>query len=210
MTDWKRVGQEYANRRNNLDYVGEQEVRFLKECELEGSILELGCGNGRLIGFFDGEETRTTGIDYSPKLLDIARKLYPKTKFIQQNLAEYSFLPYADNILAFEFFENIHKPTELIKEVANTARKKIVLSLFNRDNVAAKRIAIDENYSEWTAKHIVDEFETHKWIVKRIQGVFYYPLPLKVVPIFKEFDYARAKEFPWKCRYILVELEKDI
>jgi SAM-dependent methyltransferase len=44
-------------------------------------VLDLGCGNGRLLQIFKEIDIDYTGVDSSEKLIEIARKIYPNAKF---------------------------------------------------------------------------------------------------------------------------------
>ncbi len=44
-------------------------------------VLDLGCGNGRLLQIFKEIDIDYTGVDSSEKLIEIAKKLYPNAKF---------------------------------------------------------------------------------------------------------------------------------
>jgi SAM-dependent methyltransferase len=57
------------------------------------SLLEVGCGAGAFLFPFAKKGAVVTGIDYSPTLLEIARRLVPRGSFQQ---AEAIRLPYAD------------------------------------------------------------------------------------------------------------------
>ena len=62
-------------------------------------VLDLGCGNGRLLKLFSGKKIDYLGVDNSEKLLEIAKKLHPEQKFL---LADALNLPLSDN-----FFEAV-------------------------------------------------------------------------------------------------------
>lgn len=47
----------------------------------EQKLLDLGCGNGRLLSFFKDKPTDYTGLDNNKKLLSFAKKSHPKAKF---------------------------------------------------------------------------------------------------------------------------------
>ena len=44
-------------------------------------VLDLGCGNGRLLQIFKEIDIDYTGVDSAEKLIEIAKKLYPNAKF---------------------------------------------------------------------------------------------------------------------------------
>ena len=56
-------------------------------------VLDVGCGNGRDSGALDEKGFVVVGLDASKKLLEIARKKYPKVEFVEGNFLE---LPFQD------------------------------------------------------------------------------------------------------------------
>ena len=71
-----------------------KELEMLFESTPEGAnILDVGCGNGRLNILFEKKNCVVTGVDISSKLLDVAKKSFPETKFLQ---GSFTNLPCAD------------------------------------------------------------------------------------------------------------------
>lgn len=54
------------------------------------SVLDVGCGFGDLYGFLakNGHHLAYTGVDLSPKILDVAKKRYPKASFEVKDVLE--------------------------------------------------------------------------------------------------------------------------
>jgi ubiquinone/menaquinone biosynthesis C-methylase UbiE len=66
-------------------------LEFTKQYVKEGDkILDFGCGNGRLLELFNNKNIYYKGIDSSQKLIDFAKKQYPKNRenFIKINPTE--------------------------------------------------------------------------------------------------------------------------
>jgi len=57
-------------------------------------VLDLGCGNGRLLQIFKEIDIDYTGVDSSEELIEIARKTYPNAKF---EVADALHLPFPNN-----------------------------------------------------------------------------------------------------------------
>lgn len=57
-------------------------------------VLDLGCGNGRLLQIFRDIDISYTGIDSSDKLIEIAKKTYPNSTFL---VADALHLPFTTN-----------------------------------------------------------------------------------------------------------------
>jgi ubiquinone/menaquinone biosynthesis C-methylase UbiE len=76
------------------------DVEPLSKYVLDGDrILDLGCGNGRLLKVFKEQKIDYFGLDASEKLIKIARKEYPKSKF---KVGDILSLPFPDN-----FFDKV-------------------------------------------------------------------------------------------------------
>ena len=77
------------------------ELNFLGDSINEGEkILDLGCGNGRLLEILKFKKIDYLGIDFSGKLIEIAQKNYPEHKF---QIADALNLPFPEN-----YFDKIY------------------------------------------------------------------------------------------------------
>lgn len=73
------------------------------------TVLDMGCGNGRLIPFIDPYLGHYTGIDFSTGLLTCAQKLHPEKTFVQSDMAIYTHDSCVDAIFSIAAFH--HLPT---------------------------------------------------------------------------------------------------
>ncbi len=60
---------------------------------LDGTVLELGCGAGRVTGYLDARGGDVLGIDISPAMIDYCRRRYPELQFQVGDLSDLSGLP---------------------------------------------------------------------------------------------------------------------
>jgi ubiquinone/menaquinone biosynthesis C-methylase UbiE len=68
---------------------------MLKQYAQDGdTILDVGCGDGRLIELFDGMDVAFTGVDLSQAFIDLAQKQYPHGEYLVADMAKE--LPFAD------------------------------------------------------------------------------------------------------------------
>jgi len=119
-----------------------RDLGFLKNMVKPGdSVLDFGCGNGRLAGFIENNYQKFIGVDISQKLVDLAKQRYhsEKTEFIKidPNLNK---LPFKDNsfdivfsIAVFHHFPSKKYTLEIAKELCRVLKPggKIIITVWN-------------------------------------------------------------------------------
>lgn len=90
--DYNLISEDFSRKREKPW----PEMKFLVDKFVlpEEKILDLGCGNGRLIEFLKEKNIDYLGIDNSERLVEIAKTKYPQYKFLVANALN---LPLADN-----------------------------------------------------------------------------------------------------------------
>jgi SAM-dependent methyltransferase len=126
-----RIAEQTANRKLNL-YYKRQIVRY---CDYfshdEFSVLEIGCGTGRLIGSLKGNNR--VGIDFSPAMLEIARKNYPDVEFLQMDAEEIKIDRKFDLIIISDlvgYLEDVQAVFTSIQQLCHT-NTKILVTYYN-------------------------------------------------------------------------------
>ncbi len=96
--------------------------KFIKEGD---RILDEGCGNGRALEMMKDLKVEYIGIDFSEKLLEIARKKYPDFKFVKGNIVN---LPFPDNYFDIVFSIAVlhHIPSEELREKMISEVKRVL------------------------------------------------------------------------------------
>jgi len=93
--DYNLIAEDYARTRQFT-----WDIKNLAEYVNSGEkILDLGCGNGRLLEILKGKRVNYIGLDNSQKLLEIAKKNYPDEKF---QVGDALNLPFPEN-----FFDKV-------------------------------------------------------------------------------------------------------
>ena len=80
------------------------------------SVVDAGCGSGRMTRLLASLGVDVSGIDMSPGMIDVARRTYPELSF---GVAELADLPYTDGQLGgvFAWYSIIHTPPEDLPRV---------------------------------------------------------------------------------------------
>jgi len=96
--DYNRIAEEFSSRRSRVW----EEVRFLFDDYVEpgDKVLDLGCGNGRFFEVLKDKRVDYIGVDFSEKLIEIAKKRFPEAKFL---VADALNLPFPNN-----FFDKVY------------------------------------------------------------------------------------------------------
>jgi ubiquinone/menaquinone biosynthesis C-methylase UbiE len=89
--DYNLIAEEFSSSR----YSAWSELNLFSKYINEGDkVLDLGCGNGRLLELFKTKDIIYTGVDNSEKLIEIAKKRNPEADFF---VTESLNLPFQDN-----------------------------------------------------------------------------------------------------------------
>lgn len=94
--DYNLIAEDFSRTRSRIW----EELRFFEKYIADNEkVLDLGCGNGRLYELFKEKTIDYYGVDFSEKLIEIARKRYPQFEF---QVADALNLPFSAN-----FFDKV-------------------------------------------------------------------------------------------------------
>jgi ubiquinone/menaquinone biosynthesis C-methylase UbiE len=116
--DYNLIADQFAGtRKYNWPEVTQTLNEILSHFEHKQKIkvLDIGCGAGRVYDFFKGYQVDYTGVDISKELIGIAKKSYPREKFIVADATE---LPFQDNSfdLVFSIATIHHIPSKELRQ----------------------------------------------------------------------------------------------
>lgn len=78
----------------------------------EATVLDVGCGAGRLTGFLSGYGLSVSGVDLSPRMVEVARRTYPELRFTVGSMLALD-VPDASLGGVLAYYSFIHVPWEL-------------------------------------------------------------------------------------------------
>lgn len=111
----------------------------------KNSALDIGCGSGgRMIDRLIHDGFEVTGIDASSKMIELAQKKHPESKFLNENIITWETEKKFDFILAWDSL--FHLP---FIEQKNVLAK--ICSMLNADGIFFYTLgdAVGEHYSDW-------------------------------------------------------------
>ena len=101
-------------------------------------VLDIGCGNGRLLGAFENKNIKYLGIDNNEKLIEHARKNYPGKNFRVGDILELGKIPEINFDYVFSMAVLHHVPgkkmqIDALKQLRNKIKQdgKIIITVWN-------------------------------------------------------------------------------
>ena len=165
----KRYYELYKDDKTDLNYFDE----FLSTCGKK--ILDLGCGMGHYPKYMKNKGFDVTGVDFSKKMVKIAKKICPRTKFYVSDICDLKVLnkqtfdgvvlAYVLQHLSKDEVENFMKN---LNSYLNTGAK-MLLFVREGNQVLIEEEPIDSNYkyiiNEYTNSEITEVLERNGWNV---------------------------------------------
>jgi 2-polyprenyl-3-methyl-5-hydroxy-6-metoxy-1,4-benzoquinol methylase len=137
--NYKQIAEHYnETRKRHLQPLWNKLVKYAENIKEGASILDVGCGNGRLIEAFENKKINYIGIDQNEKLIELAKKQKPGYKFAVGDLcklgriAEYDF-DYLISIAVLHHLPGKRLRVEALKQCRNkiNADGEIFITVWN-------------------------------------------------------------------------------
>lgn len=116
--DYNSIAEDFSRTRWNIWDEFNIFINYIKEGD---SVLDVGCGNGRLLELLEDKHINYLGIDISEKLIELAKKKYPQNNFL---VADNLNLPFPNNN-----FDKVFSIAVLHTIPSEELRKKALLEL---------------------------------------------------------------------------------
>lgn len=151
--------QNQADCRRTDRYVKDLLRRLLKGFSSASSILEVGCGTGYFIHWFDKQGLRSVGLDLSWPMLERAKHL-KRSSTLQGDALRLPFASASFDLVALiSMLECLPDPNQALNEAIRTARQGLILVMLNARNCLGRGCRRQDALS-WDVAHLFtpDEF----------------------------------------------------
>ena len=128
------IAKEYQKDLKDINYYKHITAKFCSK--VNGKILDAGCGNGFITKFIFLKNSNVLGVDISQKMIEEARRKYPKIKFQKMNMTKLALKDASfDGIFCFQSFEHIppKQQKRVLKEFFRVLKQGGIL-MFNTNN----------------------------------------------------------------------------
>ncbi len=136
--NYEEIVNYFNETRNRKNRSWPELVKINKAVKNNDSVLDIGCGNGRLLETFGNKKIDYIGVDSSEKLINIAKSRFPNFKFIIGNILELGKIPDINFDYVFCIALLHHLPGQnlritALKQLKNkvTSEGKIILTVWN-------------------------------------------------------------------------------
>lgn len=136
--NYEQIAEHYSEtRKKHMSPLWEELLNYGKQIKTGSKVLDVGCGNGRLLNIFN-KKIGYLGVDNSEKLLAEARKLHPDFEFKKADIFGLSKLPelnfdYVFCIAVFHHIPGRDLRIQALKQLKNKINEdgRIILTVWN-------------------------------------------------------------------------------
>ncbi len=137
--NYNKIAPEYSqSRKRNLDHCWQELLNIIKDVTKGESILDIGCGSGKLLKDLGNKEVKYLGVDNSPAMLKEARANYPQYHFVLGDVLELSKISEINFDYVFCIATLHHLPSrelriKALKQMKNKIKNngKIIVTVWN-------------------------------------------------------------------------------
>ena len=133
---YKKIAKDFSETRKK--YLWPELIKLTKNVKNNDKVLDVGCGNGRLISAFKNKKIDYLGVDNNQELINIAKSMFTKFKFLRSDILELGKISNINFDYVFCIDVLHHLPGEnlrilAIKQLKNKIKNngKIVLTVWN-------------------------------------------------------------------------------
>jgi len=129
---FEKLAPKYSKYRKRYKYFWQNSVKYCNYyIQDENTVIEIGCGNGDSLSEMKGKEK--TGIDFSSKMIELAKEKYPDIEFHTMLAEEINLDKKYDVVLltgVMGYFDNVLDVLNSVKKICHP-RTRIIISYYN-------------------------------------------------------------------------------
>jgi ubiquinone/menaquinone biosynthesis C-methylase UbiE len=160
-----------------MDRFVEKAIYELLDPRPKERLLDIGCGSGNHLLFFNKLGIDINGVDASPYMIDIARRRLGDRCTLRRGMAE--DLPFDDNefdlAVLINTLEFVDDPLKALKEAGRVAKRKVFICVMNSLSWRCIIDRLQGLISENLSRHII---LYHIWELKSYVRKAYGPIPV--------------------------------
>jgi 2-polyprenyl-3-methyl-5-hydroxy-6-metoxy-1,4-benzoquinol methylase len=162
--DYEEIAREFNNTRKRCpEPLWSGLVEISKNIKDKYKILDVGCGNGRLLDILKDKEVEYLGVDKNEKILETARKNYPKNKFKKADILDLGMLKEYNFDYVFSVAVIHHIPGEKLRI---QALKQLKNKVSNNGRIVITSWNLWNNNSKKNFKKLIIKFFLLKFLKK--------------------------------------------
>lgn len=151
--NYDQIADQYnETRKKHISPLWDELSEITKEVSPGKKILDLGCGNGRLLDFFKDKQIEYLGVDTSKELLKHAQENHPGYKFKEGNLLELGKVSeidfdYVFSIAVLHHIPGLNLRVQVLRQIRNKVKEngKVIITVWNLWNIEKCRKKIVKN-----------------------------------------------------------------
>lgn len=116
----KEYSEKYHQKLDN--FVVPEMIKTIMESKKIKKIIDLGCGEGMLIGAINNYKKQISGVDISPRRINELKLKYPQYKFYCTNVCETKIKEKFDFILSTQVIEHVPDDKQFISEIKRISK----------------------------------------------------------------------------------------
>jgi ubiquinone/menaquinone biosynthesis C-methylase UbiE len=185
------VAKEFSASRNRL---WPELAIFKKYVKNNDIVLDLGCGNGRILELFDNINIKYLGVDNNAELINCAKEKYPDKKFVHADILEFDIKEKFDVILMVAVLNHFNKEQRkrIIDKIYHWLLPGgyLLMTNWNMLNLKNKKSVW---YSKMENGAVITEWKTAEGKIGRLP--YYILTKLKIRKEFKDFEILHNKYY---------------
>lgn len=139
------------------------------------SVLDIGSGAGTIAKYLSNAGFNVTGVDFSSRVVEAAKKNYPDIDFKRSTIYNMPFPDASfDGVISLGVFQTIAEPEKALAEMNRVLRKKGVM-VIRTLNLFSMRSARDQTLNFYNPFHFIKMLKAVGTENISLKGIYFFP-----------------------------------